>query len=281
MNMDPAFSRKDYILKRLADADSWCSGENLAGALGISRAAVAKHINTLREDGHVIEAAPKKGYRLVILADVISSANVAAHLATRIFGRSQWHLLPETTSTNNVLVGLALEGAPEGTMVVAEAQSKGRGRKSHEWFSSPRGLHFSVLLQPGLATGMAEILIQCGTVAVAQMLWREAGLSAQVKAPNDVMVKGRKIAGILLETGFRGMDLEWAVLGIGCNLNARQEDFPVELQAKTTSTFIENGRWVSRNILLASFLNIFESWYDKVRMGESGELLDAWEQLSM
>lgn len=256
-------STRERILALLREGsrDSWKSGEALSSLLGISRAAVAKHVTALREAGHIIEAVPRCGYRLVAEADSYSEAAVREHLNTRILGQRSWIWLDETTSTNSVAMIHALDGAPEGSIVVARSQRLGRGRKGHQWISLPRSLAFSLILHPRTNAEGLPLLSQMALEATVGAIESVCGLQASIKQPNDILLDGRKVGGLLVETGFRATDLEWAVVGIGLNVNARSGDIPESLRAIATSLYVEAGRPFGRAGLLREILERFERLY--------------------
>ena len=274
-------STKEAILQFLEQSKDWYSGQEMAQKLGISRAAVAKHMASLRGEGHVIESVPKRGHRLIMQADKLEEEAISADLKTKKLGREQWYIVPTTVSTGNELVQLAFQGAKEGTVVVAESQSQGRGRKGHDWFSAPRAVQFSLLLRPSLAKNNLQWLMQGAVMAVAQTLRLMGDVEARVKVPNDVYIGSKKVAGVLIESGFRGEALDWVALGIGCNINTLLGDFPRELQAKVTSLYVESERWTSRNAFIAEVLNQFEPWYEAVCGGETERLQRIWQDLSI
>ena len=153
-------STRDRVLALLREAacgtgEGWRSGEEISALLGLSRAAVSKHVRTLRGRGFLIDAVPRRGYRLLAESGDFSAAAVRAGLRSRLLGQARWIWLEETDTTNNVAVRLAVEGAEEGCVVVAGRQSAGRGRKGRSWFSAPRSLAFTVVLRPS-RTGAAE-----------------------------------------------------------------------------------------------------------------------------
>lgn len=245
----------------LRHEENWCSGEAISSALGISRAAVSKHIASLRQDGHAIDAAPRRGYRLFAESEKLDRAALLPFLNTTLIGCRDWRFLPQSSSTNTEALLWAAEGAREGCVVYAEHQTKGRGRKGHSWHTLPRGLQFSVILRPSCSTEALELLTPLGTVAVAEAVRNTAGLEAEVKEPNDVLINGRKVSGILVETGFRGGEADWAVLGIGCNVNAVADDFPPEIQMSASSLMLEASHPVPRLPLFAAILERLEHWY--------------------
>lgn len=240
-------ARSDTLLEWLGESGDWLSGEDIASRLRISRAAVAKRVATLRRAGHAIESTPRRGHRLLARADTVTEATVAPHLRTRRLGRGWWRVADETGSTNDDAVAMLAEGAPEGSVALAERQTRGKGRKGRDWYSAPRGLYFSVALRP-MREGVVEALAQAAAEALAHTV------GGDYKAPNDVLLEGRKIAGVLVEAGWRGGELDWAVLGIGCNVNALAEEFPPALGASTGSLLSLTGQFHPRPLLLADIL---------------------------
>lgn len=242
------------ILRLLENAGGWHSGEELARTLGVSRTAVAKHVAALREAGHVIRSRTHKGYWLEIKAEPLRAASANAWLTTKILGRNGWREFDTVGSTNNEAIAWALAGAPEGAVVTAETQTGGKGRKGHDWFSSPRGLAVSVILRPGRAEGVTRAALEAMQAAAFEV----AGARTDIKEPNDLYLNGKKICGILAETGWRGDEPDWLVLGVGCNVAVLPEEFPEEIAGRVTSLYAETGRVVSKNRLFAAFLNRFE-----------------------
>ena len=273
----PSHDRPDRILDLLEESGGWRSGEEISGLLGVSRAAVAKHVAVLRERGHAIASLTRRGYCLLVRNDPLEAAVVESALHTKVLGRKDWHVFAETASTNNEAARLAMEGAPEGSVVFAERQTKGHGRKGKAWFSAPRGLQFSVILRPDLPARALEQLHVLGVLAVAEALEAASGLVVQRKAPNDVLINGRKTAGVLAVTGFRAEEPDWAVLGIGCNVNALAEDFPPELHGRVTSPLAEGAAALSRAALLAAVLDRLEYWYNTLQSDGAEALERAWE----
>lgn len=249
---------RDHILRVLTRAGGWVSGEDVAERLGISRAAVGKHVAQLRREGNYIQSSTRKGFWLRVPAERVDPRVVRRFLATECLGRGRWLCLDDTASTNNAAMALALDGAGAGTIVTAETQSRGKGRKGHAWFSSPRSLQFSVLLQPGGGAGVSREATEKAQRALVRALKAVAPIEPVPKRPNDILVEGRKIAGVLVEMGLRGGEADWLVLGVGCNVNTLPEEFPPELAGRTTSALAAGGKAVSKNRLLAGFLNAFE-----------------------
>lgn len=258
---------RESILQMLENAGDWVSGEAVSQRLGISRAAVSKHVAALRGKGHAIEAVTRKGYRLLAKRDVLDGESLAASLGAHIFGKRGVTFLETTTSTNLYAARMVEENAREGHVVIAERQTRGRGSMGRDWFSAPRSIQFSVLLYPQASFWDAKAFTRLGALAVADAVRECAGLDAVFKKPNDVLVNGKKIAGVLVETGYRGNDPEWAVIGIGCNVNALQGDFPQAARNEITSVLEESGSPVSRSALLATILKKLETAYQGLRAG--------------
>lgn len=248
------------VLRLLENAGCWHSGEELARRLGVSRMAVAKHVAALRAAGHIIRSRTNKGYWLEIPAETLREAAAAPWLTTKILGRNGWKEFAETGSTNNEAILWALAGAPEGAVVVAETQTDGRGRKGHEWFSSPRGVAASILLRPAGRAGLTdETATTRALESMRAAVQDTAGVAAECRAPNDLYVNGKKLCGVLAETGRRGGEPDWLVVGVGCNVNVLPEEFPEPIAPRVTSLYAETGRPASKNKLFAMFLNHFET----------------------
>lgn len=200
------------------------SGEELAAQLGISRAAVWKAIATLRQEGHAIEAAPNRGYRLRQDSDVLCRETVLPYLKSKV----ELITLGEVGSTNTFLRELALQGAPHGTVVLADRQSAGRGRRGRSFLSPAGGIYLSILLRPQLSADRGVRLTIAACVGVCRALRAVCGLEGDIKWVNDIFLGGKKVCGILTE-GAAGLEsglLEHAVVGVGLNYLAPEEGFP-------------------------------------------------------
>jgi len=237
------------LARRLLGAGDEClSGERLAGDLGISRAAVSKHLAVLRERGFSLDASPRRGYRLVAWPDALTPEAVLPRLQTRTLGRTLIHH-EVCDSTNTLAFSEGLAGAPHGLTVVADAQTRGRGRRGRDWHSpAGAGLYASVLLRPELQPQAAPPLAFAAAVAVAEALEETLDLSPRLKWPNDVQLGGRKVCGILLEMSAEPERVAFVVCGIGLNVNA--QTLPQELEHRATSLRLEVGRPVARPLVL-------------------------------
>jgi BirA family biotin operon repressor/biotin-[acetyl-CoA-carboxylase] ligase len=183
-------------------------------------------------------------------------------------------------STNAVAMELGEKEALHGTVVVADLQTQGRGRLGRSWVSPRGNIHMSVLLRPALAPADVPLLTMTASVGCARALREIAGLNVEIKWPNDLMVSGRKLGGILTEAKSRGKKILFAVVGIGINANSGATDFPPELWATATSLRAETGIEIPRNDLVAAILAEIEFWYGLLKKGERERILDEWRKLS-
>lgn len=243
MNAAPA-----RVLEALRRAGESCSGEALSEELGVSRAQVWKHVETLRSLGYAIEGARGGGYRLAHAPDRLYAEELLPGLHTRWLGR-RLHHFEETDSTNRVALELAREGVPHGTAVIAEGQTAGRGRLGRSFFSPPRrNLYTSIVLRPQISTALAPTLILACAVGVAEAVAAEVGDRdrVDVKWPNDVQIDGKKTSGILVELGAEATRVAFCVVGIGVNLNVDPAEFPDEFRDRATSLSAACGRRIDR-----------------------------------
>ncbi|CAI6081016.1 biotin--[acetyl-CoA-carboxylase] ligase [Cohnella sp. JJ-181] len=241
--------------------EQFVSGEEISRLLGVSRTAVWKHIRKLEAEGFGIEAVPRKGYRLTGSPARLNAVELQSKLGTAAFGR-HLHIRETVTSTQDVLRELAEAGAPEGTLVIAERQDNGRGRMGRAWVSPPgRGISMSLLLRPGVPLHLAPQLTLLSAVALCRSLSRETGLAIGIKWPNDLLVDGRKISGILLESAAEDERLRYVAVGLGIAVNLEPEDYPEELSTRAVSLKMAAGRSFDRASLIAAVLLEFEQLY--------------------
>lgn len=239
---------------------SFVSGEILAQLSGITRAGIWKQINQLREMGYQIDSASRKGYCLSKTPD-INSFEILDGLKTRQFGR-EIHFQPEVDSTNRWAKRLAVDGAPEGTLCLAESQTQGRGRLGRSWFSAPgKGLCFSLILRPKISAAELAGMTILTAVSMAIAIYNAAGIRLLIKWPNDLVFNNRKLVGILAEVNGEADLVNYLIIGLGLNVNQVEEDFPDELKPIATSLRMINGSELSRRLILQEFLRIFEENY--------------------
>ncbi len=269
-----------HILRALREPPGGSvSGAELSRQLGISRAAIWARIQALRELGYDIEASPHLGYRLVSAPDLLHADDLLSRLGkTRVIGRDI-RVFERTTSTNDIMARLAGDGVKEGAVVFAESQSRGRGRLGRHWISPPRkGLWFSILLRPDLAPQSATQLTVAAATALARALAQQTGLAPEIKWPNDLLMGGKKVAGILTELTAELDHVKEVVLGIGVNVNLEQSELPRELRSAATSLRIESGQAVDRAELAVAILREMDDDYERVRRGQFESVAAEWQQ---
>ncbi len=254
---------KSDILALLRNSKDYVSGQQLCTQFGVSRTAVWKAINQLKEDGYQIEAVSHKGYRLLESPDILSENEILSRLTTDWAGRTL-HYFTETGSTNIDAKRYAEEGEPHGTTVVADMQSAGRGRRGRLW-QSPAGsaIYMTMLLKPKFMPDKASMLTLVMALSVADAIVEATGLSAGIKWPNDIVVNKKKVCGILTEMNAELDYIQYVVIGVGINVNNNSpEEFPEEIRQTATSLKIELGMQISRAALLERVLAHFEKNYD-------------------
>lgn len=268
------------VLELLRAGGEFHSGEEIGRKLGISRSAVWKHVRELKGAGYGIVAFPRRGYGLRAAANAPLAAEVTPHLKTSTFGRRiEYH--DAVDSTNRAAGELARRGAGEGAVVVADSQTAGRGRLGRRW-ESPAGdnLYFSVLLAPNVEPARVPQLALVAAVAVHEGLAECCPeIDAKIKWPNDILVGGRKVAGILCEASLEADRVHRVILGIGINVNGTR--VPRALLATATTLRVAGGREVSRPALLGAVLNHLEARYRGwLRDGSLSGLLATFERHS-
>ena len=265
------------ILELLRRQEGFLSGEDIGRELSITRAAVWKGIKKLREEGYEIEAVTNRGYRLTNPETMYNKRELEQGLKTKTMGQSIY-FYEETDTTNNRARELALEGAPEGTLVVAEKQTAGRGRRGKVW-ESPlgTGIWMSLVLRPQIMPAEASVLtLLCG-LATAEAIEAETGLSAGIKWPNDILINGKKAVGILTEMDCEMSEVHFVIPGIGINVNTAS--FPPEIAEIATSLYLECGKTVSRRRLVHRVLERLEEHYEPfLRTGSFAAMLEDYRK---
>ena len=265
------------ILELLRRQEGFLSGEDIGRELSITRAAVWKGIKKLREEGYEIEAVTNRGYRLTNPETMYNKRELEQGLKTKTMGQSIY-FYEETDTTNNRARELALEGAPEGTLVVAEKQTAGRGRRGKVW-ESPlgTGIWMSLVLRPQIMPAEASVLtLLCG-LATAEAIEVETGLSAGIKWPNDILINGKKAVGILTEMDCEMSQVHFVIPGIGINVNTTS--FPPEIADIATSLYLECGKTVSRRRLVHKVLERLEEHYETfLRTGSVTAMLEDYRK---
>ena len=270
------------ILKLLRQqSQDYLSGEEISRQLAVSRTAVWKHIQELKNHGYEIEAHPRKGYRLKSRPDLLLPEEIRAGLATQLLGKQIVHFY-DTSSTNNEAKRLAADDAVEGTIVVSEAQTLGRGRLNRGWFSPPGGgVWVSVILRPPFPPQEAPKCTLMAAVATVEAIREASGLNCGIKWPNDILWQGRKLVGILTEMSAEMDAINHIVIGMGINVNIEAAEIPRELKETATSVLMESGAAVSRIDLFIKVLECLEELYLLVKTEGFAAVLAAWRQESI
>jgi BirA family transcriptional regulator, biotin operon repressor / biotin---[acetyl-CoA-carboxylase] ligase len=266
------------ILSALRENPDGVSGAELAEQLKISRAAVWARIEELRRVGFDISASPHFGYRIVGEPDALLADDLLARLGkTKIIGRDI-RVFEQTTSTNDVIEKLARDGVKEGVVVFAESQTKGRGRLGRKWISpAHKGLWFSILLRPDLRPQETTQLTVASAIALRRAIESETRLKPEIKWPNDILIGGKKVAGILTELSAELDKVRYVILGIGIDVNLDVGEFPAELKKIATSLKIETGETVLRAELAVAILRELDFDNAQICAGKFPAVADEWE----
>lgn len=259
---------KEEILQILKEnPGSYVSGQQLSEKLGVSRTAIWKHINGLKEEGYGLESVTNRGYRLVEVPDIVSESEIRSALVTKVM--AQHVEVYETLDSTNIRAKqLAEQGAPEGTLIVAQEQTQGKGRRGRGW-TCEKGLdiYMSVILRPALTPMETAILTLVAAMAVVEAVREQTGVMASIKWPNDIVVDGKKLCGILTEMSSETDYVHYAVVGIGINTN--RKGFPPEIAPVAASLAQILGECVRRSPLIAAVMNAFERRYGQFTQSRS------------
>jgi BirA family transcriptional regulator, biotin operon repressor / biotin---[acetyl-CoA-carboxylase] ligase len=267
------------VLHVLRGARDPISGERLAAQLGLSRAAVWKRVHRLKALGYAIEGSPRRGYCLLAVPDKLLAEEVLQGLKTHVL-TGPVHHFETLDSTNNLAKELAAREAPEGTVVIAETQTGGRGRLGREWNSPPGvGLYVSVVLRPMLPPMELPQITLTAAVAVVRATQRVTGVAPGIKWPNDLLLGGKKLGGILTEMETESDRIRHVVIGLGLNVN--NSDFPPELAGLATSLAQTVGVTFSRVDLLKAWLEEFEALYERFLNQGFPEILQEWKRYTV
>lgn len=271
---------KDQIILYLDEKKgNWVSGESLTKKLAVSRSTIDRHITQLKSDRYPIESSPKKGYLLQKTSDVLTPREIRAGLETKVLGKRDIAYFTETDSTNTRAKDLAVRHAPEGSLVLSEKQTKGRGRNERNWFSPSRdGIYLSLILRPTIPPREAPVITLLTAVAVAETLLSLTRLKIAIKWPNDILVSGKKLAGILTEISTQGDSIDYVVVGLGLNVNTPR--FPDDIRDKATSMLIETGKRFSRVKVIREYLKWYEAYYEVFKNIGFEPIRKRWRELT-
>ncbi len=268
---------EEEILQLLREHSStFLSGEEMSRRLKVTRTAVWKRIQRLRTLGYEIEASTRSGYRLIWSPDLLTPSEIKSLLTTKWMGKAI-HYFHSIDSTNSKAYQLALQGAEEGEVVIAELQVKGRGRLGRRWFSpSFLNLYLSVILRPQIPPHQASLITLMAAVATANAIQKYSGLLPRIKWPNDILLKDRKVAGLLNEIHSEMDRIHFVILGIGVNLNMDGKMFSKEIRGVATSLKMEMGQTITRKVFLQTLLEELERWYAIFLKEGGAPVLKAW-----
>lgn len=271
--------RIDSLLAVLAEnPTNVISGAKIASEIGVKRQTVWKWIETLRDSGVNVKGHPRSGYHLERVPDILAPQLLLPHLRGTSFGKRILHFF-QTGSTNDVAMRLAESGEPHGTVVIAERQTAGRGRAGHNWLSEKSaGIYCSVVLRPSISPMHAPALTLVAGLAGHQTIAEETGLSPDVRWPNDVMLNGKKLCGILTEMQAELGRIHFAVIGIGINVN--NSKMPAELAGIATSLRMETGRVHSRLKLLVRLLRQLDRDYNQFIATGAASIVSRFAEIS-
>lgn len=260
---------KEKIIHILNNEKDFVSGEEISRIMGVSRAAVWKHMKALKEEGYEIESVSRKGYRLIKSPDLLTEEEVKKHVSASVMGNKIIHF-DSLDSTNTMAKELADKGQDHGSLIIGEEQTSGKGRLGRSWVSPKyKGIWMSFILRPQINPMLIARITQVGAAAVVRS-GEEMDLDFKVKWPNDIIFNNKKICGILTEMSSELNQINYVVLGIGINANLDPEDFDEELLVKASSIKMESGKVVDRKELVGRIINNFEKLYNSFMEDEKG-----------
>ncbi|MCR5702253.1 MAG: biotin--[acetyl-CoA-carboxylase] ligase [Lachnospiraceae bacterium] len=267
---------RENILNMLKTTNDYVSGQEICDTLGLSRTAVWKHIKALKSDGYEISSVNNRGYRLESAPDILDEKVIKDNMKTSWLGKDIIYL-PETDSTNTQVKRIAENGGAHGTVVVTDKQTAGKGRRGRGWISPSGNCYFSILLYPDIKVDRASMITLVAAMAVAGAVKEYSGKETFIKWPNDVVVNGKKICGILTESSTDLEYIQYVVVGIGINCN--QKNFDEDITNTATSVALEMEHDIERGKLLGRVLELFERYYDIFMKTEDlSELKDEYNE---
>ena len=275
----PTDKRLDALLSLLSENTTIViSGAQIAKEIGVRRQTVWRWIETLRAAGVKVKGHPRTGYHIERAADVLAPKLLARGLRGTSFAKHIFHFF-KVDSTNTVAMHLGEEGEAHGVVVVAEEQTSGRGRAGHSWHSEKAaGIYVSTLLRPQISPMLAPALTLVAGLAAYDAIAEGSGLLPDIRWPNDVLLKGKKVCGILTEMQAEPDRMHFAVIGIGINVN--QPKMPGELASIATSMRMETGRVHSRLELLARLLRHLDRYYNQFIAEGTAPILQRFAEVS-
>jgi len=268
---------KEKILDYLKKEHEYLSGDEIASRLGISRQGLWKHIQDLKDSGYDIVAVPHLGYRLQSSPDRLFALEVTHGLNTKFIAK-KIHYFDYLASTMDLAMQLGIQLAANGTLVLAESQTKGRGRLGRSWFSPKhKGIYLSLILRPKISPSASPVLTLLAAVSICEAVKKVTSLDAQIKWPNDIFIHNKKIAGILTEMNAEVDKVNFVVIGIGLNVNNDKKS----LIAQATSLKEQTGQPINRVILLQELLRKIENNYSLLEDRGAQVIIDKWRSFSL
>lgn len=254
------------------------SGARIAREIGVSRSAVWRWVQRLRGLGVKVKGQPHTGYFLEKMADILTPDMLRQQLKGSLFGKHIYHFF-KTDSTNRVAMELGFADTPEGAVILAEEQTAGKGRAGRNWHSErATGIYVTLLLRPKLAPVQAPLLTMMAGISAHTAVQAASGLPVDLKWPNDLLIGGKKVGGILTEMHAETNSVRFVIVGVGLNVN--QEKFPGELGAIATSLRVETGKPQSRLQVLVRLLREFETDYNRLQREGASSVVEHFEKIS-
>lgn len=268
---------QEKILDFLKKKQGYVSGDQISHWLGITRQALWKHIQELKGEGYDIVAVPHLGYQLISSPDRLFTFEVSRDLDTEFIGRKIYYF-GSLASTMDIAMQLGIKGTPEGTLVLAESQTKGKGRLGRQWFSPKyKGIYLSLILRPKLLPTNASILTLLSAVSICEAIKEITGLDTQIKWPNDIMAHNKKLGGILTELSAEMDEINFVIIGIGLNVNNDKKT----LVNGATSLKNEKKEFVNRISLLQEILRKIETNYLLLQHKGAGPIIGKWREYNI
>jgi BirA family transcriptional regulator, biotin operon repressor / biotin---[acetyl-CoA-carboxylase] ligase len=269
---------KEALLHMLSvNEGEFVSGQEISDKLNCSRTAIWKHISELRKNGYAIEAVQKRGYRLLSSPDLVTAEEVSLYTGKGLFGKKITYV-KSVNSTQEIAHNLARDGAIEGSIVLADEQTGGRGRLGRPWQSpAGTGIWMSLILRPEIPLQKAPQLTLLIAVAASKAIEKVTGLEAAIKWPNDLLINGKKTAGILTELQAEADSIHSVIVGIGMNVNQESKDFSEEIAQIATSLAIEGGQTYKRAEIIGALLQEIETLYHQYLQKGFGVVKLLWE----
>jgi len=268
------------ILEKIRGSKKAVSGQALSNELNITRTAIWKHIKQLRKEGYNITAKPRVGYRLKKIPDLLLSQEIKRNLDTDFIGINIINY-PKISSTISVAKRMAKKGFPDGTVIVAEQQTFGKGRLGRKWESPKGGIWASVILRPKMSPSEIVKLNMVVSLAIVKAIKDVTGIQTEIKWPNDVLYQGSKVAGVLTEVDTEIDSVNYAIVSFGINVNNKLDKLSANVQETATSIQEIKGKKVKRLALFSAILSYLEKLFIECQNSGCGEILREWKQVCL